>query len=398
MSSVRSRSSADSADVDPVRLRRKHLMDPRRIRVRQRAGRSESGGLPRHGRGAQDGPRTTRIVDVVRLHEERTALPEGFPEMVPPGEDARDAAVHLVREHERRGMVFHDLLSGEADGIRHAAELLVRLRRRVFRVEDHRAADVLREGHPVLEDFVRRRPEVRGDAEVGPPDLAEGDGLPIADEFGGEVHAPLHCTDRRRQSERLVQSEQVHRVRANRHEYGHLRLPSDEVGRFQRPGVRGTVVLAGGQQEIVVWEMREHEVGPARLLEHPCGFHVEPARVQMEVVVEDRHRQRMATPRKGFPGGWRYNAVRRLIFGADFRYATFKCVATRCASMTPPRKVLSLAVLAVVSFALLAAVPALPVERAGTDGSHTADIVYRSTTGSNSTSAPNYRAEASSWT
>src|SRR3989304_3253860 len=100
MSSVRSRYSADSADVDPVRLRRKHLMDHRRIRVRQRAGRSEFGGLPRHGRGAQDGPRTTRIVDVVRLHEERTSVPEGFPEMVPPGEDARDAAGYPVPEPE----------------------------------------------------------------------------------------------------------------------------------------------------------------------------------------------------------------------------------------------------------------------------------------------------------
>ena len=66
--------------------------------------------------------------------------------------------------------------------------------------------------------------------------------------------------------------------------------------------------------------------------------------------------------------------------------------------MTPPRKVLSLAVLAVASLALLAAVPALPVEGAAPDGSPTADIVYRSTTGSNGTSAPNYRAEASSWT
>lgn len=56
-------------------------------------------------------------------------------------------------------------------------------------------------------------------------------------------------------------------------------------------------------------------------------------------------------------------------------------------------------VLAIVSVAAFSAVPGFLVDRsAAAAGGMTADVVYRSTTGSNGTSAPNHRTGTSSWT
>ena len=66
--------------------------------------------------------------------------------------------------------------------------------------------------------------------------------------------------------------------------------------------------------------------------------------------------------------------------------------------MRPPRKVFAFAALAIVSLAVLAVVPASQVRGAVGDSGPTADIVYRSTTASNGSSAPNLRTGTSSWT
>ena len=66
--------------------------------------------------------------------------------------------------------------------------------------------------------------------------------------------------------------------------------------------------------------------------------------------------------------------------------------------MAQPRKVLAFAVLGIVSLPLLAVVPSYRVGGAAPDASLAADVVYRSTTGPNGTSAPNLRSGISSWT
>ncbi len=66
--------------------------------------------------------------------------------------------------------------------------------------------------------------------------------------------------------------------------------------------------------------------------------------------------------------------------------------------MSPSRKALGLAVLAVVFVAVLSGVPSSPIGRAAADEGITADVVYRSVSGPNGTSAPLHRSGIASWT
>ena len=163
--------------------------------------------------------------------------------------------------------MFHDPLRWQASLRRHRREFAECLRRRVFRVKDDRAAELLRLLHRVSEKVVTCREDLRGDREVRTADLSEGNRFSVRDQAGGPINPLSHRFNRGLKAERLSKSDEFHRIRPEGHEDLQVRRFPDRRGHGQRLREGSVEILPAVDGHILVGRVRQHDRRPAHAFE-----------------------------------------------------------------------------------------------------------------------------------
>ena len=192
-------------------------------------------------------------------------------------------------------MVLDDPLRIEPRIRRNPGKSRKRLACGVFGVQDDGAIQLFRTGHGISKEFVARRHDLGVDGKVRPSYLAEGNRPSPRDVGGSEVDPFPDRVHRGRQSEALPKVEEVHRIRAKGHKHLHAGRAADGIGHQECLLVRGSIVLAAVNRDIVVGSVRQEERGPTGFLERLRREDALELGPEVDVVVKDREPRRHST-------------------------------------------------------------------------------------------------------